>query len=79
MERLIRVVLFLALASLGLDSAEDLRIKQRLNDLKPPRQVSALRALTELPPPPEPPPPLSIASPAYKAGKNHWRKGDTGN
>jgi len=57
MERLIRVVLFLALAALGLDSSEDLRIKQRLNDLKPPRQASALRALTELPPPPAPPPP----------------------
>jgi hypothetical protein len=62
MERMIRVVLFLALASLGLDHGEDLRTRQRFDGLKPPRLANAWHELLNpsgpppLPPPPTPPP-----------------------
>jgi hypothetical protein len=51
MERMIRVVLFLALGALGLDGSEDARLKQQLAALKPPHSVNA-------PTSPPPPPPL---------------------
>lgn len=60
---MIRVVLFLALASLGLDHEEDLRTRQRFDGLKPPRLANAWYELLHPPgppPPPEPPPPAPL-------------------
>ena len=54
---MIRVVLFLALASLGLDHGEDLHVRQRFDELKPPPLANLLKALNVPAPLPEPPPP----------------------
>ena len=54
---MIRVVLFLALASFGLDREEDLRTRQRFDALRPPRLANLLKTLNEPAPLPEPPPP----------------------
>jgi hypothetical protein len=56
MERMIRVVLFLALAGLGLDHAHT---RQQLDALEPPHLANAWHELLHPPGPPPPPPPPS--------------------
>jgi len=64
MERMIRVVLFVALAAVGLDRAQ---LKRQFDALKPPHRANAIEELIASytrPPEPEPPypppPPLEV-------------------